>query len=137
MTTQPARPQRPFGRRAALLAIGAVLAASGAATRPFSGPATALVLVSAAVVSALAWRAAPAPAPRTDRLRRGVVVWSALLIAGSAWEVYAFVRQPDWSRASDDHPTLSTLLDPALEHWPLRVVGWLVWLGAGWWLVSR
>lgn len=64
-------------------------------------------------------------------------MWSALLVTASAWEAYAFVRQPDWLRPSDSHPTLSTLLDPALEQGPLRFAGWLVWLGVGWWLVSR
>jgi hypothetical protein len=121
----------------ALLAVGVVLAAGGAATRPFSWLATVMVMVPVVVVSASAFRARPARIPRTARLRRGVAVWSALLVAASAWEVYAFVQQPDRTRPSDLHPTLSTLLDPALEQWPMRFAGWLVWLGAGWWLVSR
>ncbi|MGO4648180.1 hypothetical protein AB4305_24945 [Nocardia sp. 2YAB30] len=128
---------RPFRRCMPLLAVSAVLAAGGAATRPFSWSATALVLVPVAVVSALAWRARPAQTLRTDRLRRGAVVWSALLVAALVWEVYAFARQPDWTRPSEQHPTLSTLLGPALEQWPLRFAGWLVWLAVGWWLVSR
>ncbi|MEV4126761.1 hypothetical protein [Nocardia sp. NPDC049707] len=120
-----------------LLAVGGALAAGGAATRPFSWPATVLVVVPGVVVSLLAFRVRPERIPRTARLRRGVAVWSTLFVLASAWEVYAFVRQPDWTRASHQHPTLSTLLDPALEQWPLRFAGWLVWLGAGWWLVSR
>ena len=124
-------------RRILLLVVGVVLAAGGAATRPFSWPATVLVVVPVVVVSVLAFRTRPEQIPRTARLRRGVVVWSTLLVAASVWEVYAFVRQPDWTRPNDLHPTLSTLLDPALEQLPLRFAGWLVWLGAGWWLVSR
>lgn len=62
-------------------------------------------------------------------------MWSALVVLGLAWEAYAFVRQPDWSRAHHDYPTISTLLDPVLEQGPLRVVGWLVWLVVGWRLV--
>lgn len=120
-----------------LLVVGVVLAAGGAATRPFSWPATVLVVVPVVVVSVLAFRAGPEQIPRTARLRRGVVVWSTLLVIASVWEVYAFVRQPDWTRPDDLHPTLSTLLDPAVEQLPLRFAGWLVWLGAGWWLVSR
>ncbi|MGK8524046.1 hypothetical protein ACRS6B_21970 [Nocardia asteroides] len=137
MTSEPARPERPCGRRAALLAVGVVVAAAGTATRPFSWPAVALVVVVAAVVATAAWRVAPEPVARTARLRRGIGVWSALLVSVAAWEVYAFLRQPDRTRPSDEHPTLSTLLDPALEQGPLRFAGWLVWLGAGWWLVSR
>lgn len=114
-----------------------MLAAGGAATRPFGWSATLLVVVPAVVTSVPAFRARPKPIPCTTRLRRGVAVWSTLLVAAAVWEVYAFVRQPDWTRPSDVHPTLSTLLDPALEQWPLRFAGWLVWLGVGWWLVSR
>ncbi|MFQ6398975.1 hypothetical protein ACLMAJ_36755 [Nocardia sp. KC 131] len=137
MTGEPALSARPFRRRAPLLAVGAVLAAGGAATRPFSWSATVLVVVPVVVVSVRAFHARPEQIPRTARLRRGVAVWSMLLVTASVWEVYAFARQSDWTRPSDVHPTLSTLLDPALEQWPLRFAGWLVWLGAGWWLVSR
>jgi hypothetical protein len=119
-----------------LIAI-AVLAAGGAATRPFSWSVTALVAIPVVVVSVLACRRRPERTPRTARLRRGMVLWSTLLVAASVWEANAFARQPDWTRPSYEHPTLSTLLDPALEQWPLRFAGWLVWLGFGWWLVSR
>ncbi|MGW6330875.1 hypothetical protein [Nocardia rhamnosiphila] len=137
MTGEPEPSARSFRRRMSLLAVGVVLAAGGAATRPFGWPATVLVVVPVVVVSVLAWRARPERIPRTARLRRGVAVWSALLITASVWEMYAFARQPDWTRPSDVHPTLSTLLDPVLEQGPLRFAGWLVWLGVGWWLVSR
>ncbi|WP_433734100.1 hypothetical protein ACQP0C_18365 [Nocardia sp. CA-129566] len=137
MTGEAAGSARPFRRQLVLLAVGAALAAGGAATRPFSWSATALVMVPMVVVLVLVFRARPERIPRTARLRRGVAVWSALLVVASAWEAYAFVRQPDRTRANYAHPTLSTLLDPALEHWPLRLAGWLVWLGLGWWLVSR
>jgi hypothetical protein len=120
-----------------VLAFGAALAAAGAATRPFSWSATVLVVVPVVMVSVLACRVRPEQIPRTARLRRGAAVWSTLLVTASVWEVYAFARQPDWTRSSHEHPTLSTLLDPALEQWPLRFVGWLVWLAVGWWLVSR
>lgn len=117
--------------------MGLVLAAGGAATRPFSRPATAIVAVATLGALVLAFRGRSARPPCSPRLRRGVAVWSALLVAVSAWEVYALSRQPALNQPSDEHPTLSTLLDPALEQWPLRLAGWLVWLGAGWWLVSR
>jgi hypothetical protein len=35
------------------------------------------------------------------------------------------------------HPTLSTLADPLLSTYPGRVVGYLLWVSAGLWLVSR
>lgn len=117
----------------ATLAVAAV----GAAFPTHSWPATVTVLAVTAVALVLVSRR-PATEPEwTPRLRRGLLLWSALVVVGLAWEAYAFVRQPDWSRADQDHPTLSTLLDPVLEQGPLRIVGWLVWLGAGWRLVAR
>ncbi|WP_280233999.1 hypothetical protein [Nocardia cyriacigeorgica] len=74
---------------------------------------------------------------RAKAMRRGVVVWSTSLAAILAWQVYAYVRQPDRLIAHYDYPTLSTLLDPVMEQGPLRLAGWLAWLAAGWWLVRR
>ena len=113
--------------------VGAlVVAVLGASFQPHGWPATIMVLVPAAVLLGLAVRRRPPPATEPSaRTRHGLVLWSVLLVAGLAWEAYAFVRQPDWGRADPVHPTISTLLDPVLEHGPLRVVGWLVWLAAG------
>ncbi|MGQ4597602.1 hypothetical protein [Nocardia sp. R6R-6] len=133
-TSEAASRTPPFRRRLVPLAVGVVLAVGGAATRPFSWSATALVLVSVVVALVLAWRRRPARTPFTTRLRRGVALWATLLAVAAIWEGYAFVRQPDWTQPSSEHPTLSTLLDPALEQGPLRFAGWLIWLGAGWWL---
>ena len=35
------------------------------------------------------------------------------------------------------HPTLNTLADPVLSIYPGRVLGYLLWIGSGAWLVSR
>jgi hypothetical protein len=123
--------------RGALSAGAAVVIAGLGAAFPTHGwPSTIMVLIPAAVLLVLAVRREPpGPVEATARDRRGLVLWPSLVVAGLAWEAYAFVRQPDWSRADPVHPTLSTLLDPALEHGPLRVVGWALWLVAGWRLV--
>jgi hypothetical protein len=118
-----------------LVVVAVLVAWVGAGFASHSWPATIAVLVPAAVLLVPAVRTPSSTVETSDRLRRGLVVWSVLLGLGLGWEAYAFVRQPDWSRASPDHPTISTLLDPVLEHGPLRVVGWLVWLWAGWRLV--
>ncbi|MEU7764780.1 hypothetical protein AB0B25_06620 [Nocardia sp. NPDC049190] len=136
MTGEPAQPARRIQWSLAVV-VSVLVAAAGAVTRPFSWSANVLVALPVLAILVSAWRATPQHTRRTARLRRAVAVWSTLLIAATAWEAYAFVRQPDWIRPSVDHPTLSTLLDPALEHGPLRFVGWLAWLGIGWWLVSR
>ncbi|SNY81868.1 hypothetical protein SAMN04244553_3366 [Nocardia amikacinitolerans] len=129
---------RPSGRRRALgIACVVVVAALGFVTRPFEWPATVVVLVVAAVALGWALRPSSAAHPKTTPLRRGTAVWSGLLLAGAGWEAYAYVRQPDWSKPHDEYPTLSTLIDPAIEQGPLRFAAWLAWLAIGWWLVTR
>lgn len=127
----------------ALLACLIVVAFLGTLTSPFHPSSAALVVavgVAALVVAVLRLsRSAPEPSPAASdaALRRGVVVWSTLLLALLAWQGYAYVRQPDRSIAHYDYPTLSTLLDPLLEQGPGRFAGWLAWLAAGYLLVRR
>lgn len=121
-----------------LLIAGAVLVALlGASFQTHSWPSTIMVLIPSFVLLVIAVRTPATPVVRDPPVTRGLVLWSVLIGATLLWEAIAFVQQPDWSRPSHDYPTLSTLLDPVLEHGPLRIVGWLVWLGAGARLVFR
>jgi hypothetical protein len=126
-------------RRVALVAGAVGLAGLGASFPTHGWPSTITVLIPTVVLLVLAIRPRSSSSARrtSAALRRGLILWSVLLAAALAWEAYAFVRQPDWSRPSYDHPTISTLFDPVLEQGPLRIVGWLVWLGVGWRLVTR
>jgi hypothetical protein len=122
------------------VAGGLAVAVLGASFQTHSWPSTIMVLIPTAAVLALAVRrptVTTLTVESTATLRRGVLLWSVLVGLTLLWEAYAFVRQPDWSRANQDYPTMSTLLDPVLEHGPLRMVGWLVWLSLGWRLVAR
>jgi hypothetical protein len=120
------------------LAAGAVaIALLGASFRTHGWPATIMVLIPTAFVLVLAARRPTATIENSAQLSRGVLLWSLLVGAVLLWEAYAFVRQPDWSRANQDYPTMSTLLDPVLEQGPFRIVGWLVWLGVGWRLATK
>jgi hypothetical protein len=125
-----------WSRRLLSVTGAVVVALLGASFQTHSWPATIMVLIPAAVVLVVAVRHRSPEVEGSGELRRGVLLWSILAGAVLLWEAYAFVRQPDWSRANQDYPTLSTLLDPVLEHGPLRIVGWLVWLGVGWRLVA-
>jgi len=124
-------------QRVALVAGAVAVAVAGASLPTHAWPSTILVLIPTAAALLLAIRRPPPAVERTPRLRRGLIVWAVLLGLALAWEAYAFVRQPDWSRPSHEHPTISTLFDPVLEQGPLRYVGWAVWLWAGWRLVRR
>ncbi|MET8776533.1 DUF2484 family protein [Nocardia sp. NPDC004654] len=134
-STPEARPSSGW-RVLAVVCVVAV-AAVGFVTRPFGWAATVLVVVVGVAVLIRAIRSRSSVRPKDPPLRRGTAMWSALLLAIAGWEAYAFVRQPDWTKPSDQHPTLSTLLDPGLEQGPLRFAGWLVWLAVGCWLATR
>ena len=117
--------------RALLVVAALVVAFLGASFQTHSWPATIMVLVPAAALLVIAARQPSRPVTRDAALTRGLVLWSVLIGATLLWEGIAFVQQPDWMLPSHDYPTMSTLLDPVLEHGPLRIVGWLVWLGVG------
>lgn len=124
--------------RAALVAGAATVAWVGSGLASHSAAATVAVGVVAGFVLLAAARRTGGDRPvRTPRLRVALAWWAAVATAALLWELYAFLQQPDLARPSHSHPTLSTLLDPALAQRPVRFVGWLAWLWAGWLLVAR
>ena len=132
VTAEPVPIRGPGWRRAAVVAAWIGLAGAGALTCPFGWAATALVVSVAVVVVVRATVRRSNAAPLDRRLRNGLILWSGLVTSAVTWELFALARQPEWHRPSPSEPTLSTLLDPALEQGPWRLVGWLVWLAAGW-----
>lgn len=63
--------------------------------------------------------------------------WPVLGLLTALLEVFSLMYQPALLVDSPDHPSLSTVLEPALGAWPTRTAGLFVWLLAGWWLVRR
>lgn len=120
---------------AVLVGVWIALAVIGASTRPFGAPATGLVAGVSVLAVVFAVRSGVRDIPFSRRLRRGVVVWSLLLAALLAWELFAWMRQPALLVPDLAHPTLSTLLSSSLDDGAGRFLGWLIWLSAGWWLV--
>jgi hypothetical protein len=100
--------------------------------QPLTWPAAAAVLAPGLVMLVVRVRRPAARLPRGARPRRAGVQWGGLLAAFTLWEAVAW-----FGPNNPDHPTLSLLLDPALERYPVRVLGYLVWLAAGRWLVTR
>lgn len=112
----------------ALILLYAVLAAF---CRPLTAPAAVVVLLpGAALLAQAAWRRVPPG--RAVCSRRSVVPWVVLVLLFGGWELTAAL----WGNDSA-HPTFSLLLDPVLETYPGRLLGWLAWLGLGRWLVTR
>ena len=123
--------------RGLLVTAALLVALLGASFPTHTWRSTIMVLIPAAAVLVIVARQPSIPVSRDPALTRGLVLWSILIGATLLWEAIAFVQQPDWSLPSHDYPTMSTLLDPVLQHGPLRIVGWLVWLGVGARLAAR
>jgi hypothetical protein len=119
---------RRLGRWDALILLYAVLAAF---CRPLTAPAAVAVLLPGVVLLALAVRRGESPG-RVACSRRSGVPWLVLVLLFGGWELTAA-----WWGNDSAHPTFSLLLDPILETYPGRLLGWIAWLGLGRWLMTR
>lgn len=74
----------------------------------------------------LAWAPLAAPAGElTLAIRRSGWWWTAIAVALCLWEAIAFVLSVTMPGGSDAHPTISVVLDPALE----TIIGRVVFVG--------
>jgi hypothetical protein len=120
----------------AAAAIG--YASFGSTLSTLTWQATAAVLLPAAVVSVVAIRRHDGqPESWSPLVGRSALLWSGLILVALLWEAWAFFHQPGVTVASHDYPSLSSLVGPYLHEWPVRFGAWLVWLYAGWRLVSQ
>ncbi|GAC1366899.1 MAG: hypothetical protein NVSMB32_11690 [Actinomycetota bacterium] len=132
------RASRTPGTAAALagaLAGGVLLGTFRRYTLPVAIPVAALAL--AAVV--WAWRATPRAwvggQPQAVPRIPGAALWAAVIGALLGWELLAFALQPSIAERSAAHPTISSLIDPALAHHLGRSLWLSIWLAVGWLLV--
>jgi hypothetical protein len=126
--------------RSAAVGVGGVYAAVAALTEPLTGVATIAWLIPALIVLILGGRLAPPTGERSAPvrpLRRTAVAWGAVVAIIVALELTAWLQQPAYNVGSREHPTISLLLDPILEPWPVRFAAWAAWLWVGWRLVRR
>ena len=117
-------------RRVVVVAAVVAYALVAALCRPLTTPALVAVLLVGVPLCAVGVRRRPRRAPPAGR--RSAAVWLSLGGLAGAFELAVRLGPDDAA-----HPTLSTLADPALSTYPGRVLGYLLWLGAGAWLVSR
>lgn len=127
----PAWRRADFGVRVAILGGTIAFAWVGSGFEAFSQAAFLAVLLPALLVAGVAMLQARRPASLTLPARLALGWWGALLLAGLLWEAYAFMCQPTLTTPSFDHPTLSVMLDPMLEHRGARFLGWFIWLHVG------
>jgi hypothetical protein len=117
-------------RRVAVIAAIVAYALLAAGCRPLTGPALVAVLVAGAPLCWLGVRRHPRRARSVGA--RSAAVWLGLGGLAATFELGLWLGPDDTA-----HPTLSTLADPVLSTYPGRVLGYLLWVGSGVWLVSR
>ncbi len=118
-------------RATALLAVALAYAWLAGGLRPFTWPAAVSTALGGLAIFTLAWRHRATPAPvRHDR--GYLVAWTIWLAAVTGWELWALSMTP-----RSKHPTISSLINSAIETHPGRSVAVLAWLAFGWWLARR
>ena len=131
-------PIRVASARALAVTFALVYVAVGGEYERYTWPATLVVMGPAVLVAAMSWRGPlrARPVPRPIRAP-GVLAWSVLFVAAGLWELGALLAQPSLTTDSYAHPTLSYLMDPILSQHLGRSIVLGVWLGIGWWLMTR
>lgn len=110
---------------------------------PFTDGILVAVLAGGVVAVAVGWRQrrlAPTGvrpdgaglSPGARRRPAAVVWWAALVVALAGWELASYVQDP-----REEHPTISHLLNIALETHPVRAAAFAAWLAGAWWIGRR
>jgi hypothetical protein len=99
---------------------------------PFSTLAS-VAVVGAGGAAMLAGRLLlPARGPAPAVPRRAALVWVLLAVGVAGWQLAAWLSTP-----RDEHPTLSSLANEALDPRPVRALALAAWLVAAAWLGRR
>jgi hypothetical protein len=115
----------------ALVTVALAYAWLAGGLRPFTWPAGVSTALGGLAIFVFAWQYRATPAHvRHDR--RNLVAWAVWLAAITGWELWALSMTP-----RSRHPTISSLINSAIETHPGRSIAVLAWLALGWWLARR
>jgi hypothetical protein len=116
---------RPSARSVAAAALAAVYGWWAVVLPPFSWEASvAVVCAGAATALWAAWHRRRAGARGPGEAQGvGLVPWALLAATAAAWQLAAYAQHP-----RDDHPTLSSLTNAALDSHATRTAAFVVWL---------
>jgi len=73
----------------------------------------------------------PSAVARGHALGRAIAWWTAVVVATCLWELAAFIWGRGGEAATQAHPAISDLLDPALDSLPGRLLFFAAWGGLG------
>lgn len=130
---------RRIGRAVAWagLAVAAVVLVLATRHGPVAGVVALLLGVLAVVI---AWSPAPSPEPSPERRgarRRAAVLWAAVVVAASLWQLATFVVGRIAPPVRPEFPSVSEIVDPLLDQPAGRAVFVAVWFGLGGFLLTR
>jgi hypothetical protein len=118
----------------AIVAGAALVGVAWAAgtTHSFTWPARCITIAAAVSVLVVAACAPRSSGARRTRPERRDVPWGVVAVAAVGWQLAAYSQSP-----RTDHPTISSMLDAADAHAPLRAVVFLGWVALGLVLARR
>jgi len=123
---------QPLWRAAVLVPIVVILAMVGALFPPLSWSATVYVILVGGVLTGLGLSGWVPRRTGTATLSTAARWW--LLPTG----LFVVIEVADiYLGSTHAHPTLSVLMDPPLDRYPIRVAGYAVWLSGFWALIRR
>ncbi|KQV25725.1 MULTISPECIES: hypothetical protein [unclassified Microcella] len=134
----PAPRRSPFTPRLSVV-VGVALAAGLALVLAPRTGAMSIALVAALGLAAVAlvWDHAPGSRPSSPASRRrSRIAWGSIGIALCLWEAAAYILSVAVPRGWIGFPTVSLLLEPAVDFDPTRALLAAAWLAVGVWLVA-
>lgn len=142
-----------LSRRVVALSLMGVAALTFAFAPLYGGADTALVVGLGVLLLPVVWADRPRASGAADAVgtatnqreapearaatRRAAIAWSAVIVAGCAWEIAAFFLGRSSAAAENAFPALSDLVDPAVAWPPARAALVVLWLAGGYALLRR
>jgi hypothetical protein len=118
-------------RATALVTVALAYAWLAGGLRPFTWPAGVSTALGGLAIFVLAWQYQATPT-HVGHDRGTLAAWTVWLAAITGWELWALSMTP-----RSRHPTISSLINSAIETHPGRSIAVLAWLALGWWLARR
>ena len=131
-----------LSRRVVAYTLIGVAALTFAFAPLYGGVDTAIVVGLGVLLLPVVWAgrpraSGPVDARATAAVRRAAIAWSAVIVAGCAWEIAVFFLGRSSPAAENDFPALSDLVDPAVAWPPARAALVVLWLAGGYALIRR
>lgn len=139
-STAPAEARTTTGgtRRLVIMLAVALLVGIVIVVAPRTGPLSISLVVALGIGAVvLVWNHSPGlPGGSPQSRHRARIAWASIGITLCVWEALAYILSVTVPRGWIGFPTVSLLLEPAVDFDPSRALMTAAWLAAGVWLVA-